>query len=34
PSGTEPLVRLFAESKDRLRAEELVQEYRRYIEEL
>lgn len=34
PSGTEPLVRLFAESRDRLRAEELVQEYRHYIEEV
>lgn len=34
PSGTEPLVRLFAESKDRLRAEELVKEYHRYIEEI
>ncbi len=34
PSGTEPLLRLFAEAKDRERAEELVQTYRRHIEEV
>lgn len=34
PSGTEPLLRLFAESKDREKAEKLVQEYLHYIEEV
>lgn len=34
PSGTEPLLRLFAESKEKEKAEKLVQQYLRYIEEV
>jgi phosphomannomutase/phosphoglucomutase len=34
PSGTEPLLRLFAESRDREQAENLVAKFRRHIEEV